>query len=208
MNTIHKYLLILTGVVLVGVLMVAVPAANAQTNTSEAIDQLQNQIQSLLDQVRQLQQQVVDLKGGIGVGLVEVEDEESDKSNEIEIPEITRVLSIGSRGDDVRKLQKYLARDKDIYPDGLLTGYFGPLTQRAVKAFQKKHKVISSGDPETTGYGVFGPQTRSKLEEIGHGVVAGLIKQGAGGSGVVPTGAINSSRLTACSSHGSLPSCW
>ena len=43
------------------------------------------------------------------------------------------------------------------------TGYFGLLTQAAVKAFQSAQVSSSSGAPQTTGYGQAGPQTQSEI---------------------------------------------
>lgn len=63
----------------------------------------------------------------------------------------------------VERLQKILAKDKTIYPEGLATGYFGPATLRAVQAFQKKNAIVSTGTPETTGYGAVGPKTAKAL---------------------------------------------
>lgn len=63
----------------------------------------------------------------------------------------------------VKRLQTILAKDKTIYPEGLVTGYFGPATKKAVQALQKKHDIISSGTPETTGYGAVGPKTAKVL---------------------------------------------
>src|SRR3989344_2405282 len=67
-------------------------------------------------------------------------------------------LQLGSRGDDVKRLQELLAQDKEIYPDGLATGYFGALTSAAVKKFQAKN-----GLPQV---GRVGPATRAKLNEV------------------------------------------
>ena len=63
----------------------------------------------------------------------------------------------------VARLQTILAKDKTVYPEGLVTGFFGPATLRAVQAFQKKHDIVSSGTPETTGYGAVGPRTAKAL---------------------------------------------
>lgn len=63
----------------------------------------------------------------------------------------------------VMRLQALLAKDRTIYPEGLVTGYFGPATKRAVEAFQKKYNIVSSGTPETTGYGAVGPKTSAAL---------------------------------------------
>jgi peptidoglycan hydrolase-like protein with peptidoglycan-binding domain len=78
----------------------------------------------------------------------------------------TAVLTVGVSGSQVTSLQSYLANDPSLYPEGLVTGYFGDLTMRAVERFQCRYGIVCSGTPETTGYGVVGPQTRSKLNEV------------------------------------------
>jgi peptidoglycan hydrolase-like protein with peptidoglycan-binding domain len=99
---------------------------------------------------------------------------------------VTRPLAQGSRSEEVRALQEVLARDKSIYPEGIVSGYFGPLTTRAIQVFQRRHGIISFGDSESTGYGVLGPRTLAKLNEIygtaresggGGGAAGGLIKK-------------------------------
>ncbi|MDP3762806.1 MAG: peptidoglycan-binding protein [bacterium] len=67
-------------------------------------------------------------------------------------------LALGMKGDDVLRLQALLASDKEIYPEGTVSGYFGNLTAQAVKRFQTKHKLPSIGR--------VGPATRAKLAEI------------------------------------------
>lgn len=62
-------------------------------------------------------------------------------------------LAEGSQGNDVKNLQETLASDSSIFPATLVTGYFGPLTQEAVKKFQAKHGITP------TGY--FGPMSRT-----------------------------------------------
>ena len=79
----------------------------------------------------------------------------------------TEDLFRGVRGDEVRRLQIYLATaDGAFYPEGLVTGYFGPLTEEAVKKFQLKHEIISGNMYENSGFGVVGPRTREKLNEL------------------------------------------
>ncbi len=75
----------------------------------------------------------------------------------------TKALSRGSRGADVTALQGFLARFSDIYPNGQATGYYGALTVEAVKRFQVKYGIASSG---TVGYGSVGPKTRAKLNSL------------------------------------------
>lgn len=63
-------------------------------------------------------------------------------------------LYYGMNSNQVSCLQQYLkALGPEIYPEGLITGYFGPLTQAAVKRYQALQNII------TTGY--FGPLTRA-----------------------------------------------
>jgi peptidoglycan hydrolase-like protein with peptidoglycan-binding domain len=68
------------------------------------------------------------------------------------------------RSADVRNLQQLLATKPDLYPECLVTGYFGALTKRAVQRFQFSNHIVSSvSDP---GYGIVGPKTRAKLLEV------------------------------------------
>lgn len=78
----------------------------------------------------------------------------------------TKTLKKGTRSDDVMQLQKLLAIDKTIYPEGEATGYFGNATEKALQRFQKKYGIVSSGTAATTGYGAFGPSTRAKIAEV------------------------------------------
>ncbi|GEM_PF-1491136 len=88
------------------------------------------------------------------------------------ITTLSRGLTFGSEGNDVRALQEALASMKDVYPEGLVTGYYGALTKTAVAKFQMKYGIVSSSsDP---GYGYVGPMTRAKLAEVfGSAPVAG-----------------------------------
>lgn len=76
---------------------------------------------------------------------------------------IARRLNFGVTGEDVSLLQRLLAQDPTIYPEGRVTGYFGPLTQAAVEKFQLKHSIVAAG---VLGYGWVGPLTRAKLIEV------------------------------------------
>jgi len=67
----------------------------------------------------------------------------------------TRTLSVGSRGDDVTELQKRLTQE-GVY-SGPITGYFGPLTEAGVKAFQEKNGLEQVG--------IVGPKTRALLNQ-------------------------------------------
>src|SRR3989344_4363314 len=64
---------------------------------------------------------------------------------------------IGSEGDGVELLQLLLATDPSIYPEGVISGYFGALTQKALRQYQKKHGF------EQVGF--VGPRTLRQLQE-------------------------------------------
>ena len=68
-------------------------------------------------------------------------------------------LGPGSSGSEVILLQQTLFTDGD-YPQDLITGYYGSLTEKAVEAFQEKYGIVSYGSPYTTGYGAVGPKTK------------------------------------------------
>lgn len=70
---------------------------------------------------------------------------------------IRHTLKRKSTGNDVKLLQQFL-RVYGAYPEGLVTGYFGPLTEEAVKRFQRRESI----DP----VGIAGPKTRKRILEI------------------------------------------
>jgi len=65
-----------------------------------------------------------------------------------------------STNGEVTRLQKILAKDTALYPEGKVTGYFGPATMAAIKRFQVQNKLASQG---SGGYGLIGPATRAAL---------------------------------------------
>lgn len=72
--------------------------------------------------------------------------------------DFSAMLRRGSRGAEVRMLQEFLKRDPGIYPEGLVTGYFGARTETAIRRFQKQYGIAPIG--------IVGPQTRKKLNEL------------------------------------------
>lgn len=79
---------------------------------------------------------------------------------------ISSHMDIGTQNSDVRVLQQTLATDPSLYPQGLVTGYFGSLTAAAVQRFQSHYGIVSSGTAATTGYGRVGPATVAKFNEV------------------------------------------
>ncbi|MBI4134780.1 MAG: peptidoglycan-binding protein [Candidatus Sungbacteria bacterium] len=73
--------------------------------------------------------------------------------------EFSRNLFLGTRGDDVKALQEFLARDALLYPEGIISGYFGALTKRAVVRFQEREKIMPAA-------GFVGEKTRARLNAL------------------------------------------
>ncbi|MBU1092217.1 peptidoglycan-binding protein [Patescibacteria group bacterium] len=70
--------------------------------------------------------------------------------------QFTSFLTIGSIGDEVRRLQQKL-KDLGYFNYPSITGYFGPVTAEAVKVFQSANGI------EMVGY--VGPKTRQALNK-------------------------------------------
>ena len=77
-------------------------------------------------------------------------------------------LKVGSKNQQVVLLQQLLSDESpDIYPEKMISGYFGPLTQAAVKRFQAKYvsEVLTpAGVNAPTGF--VGSYTRNKLNKV------------------------------------------
>jgi hypothetical protein len=58
---------------------------------------------------------------------------------------LERQLDLGASGADVSALQSFLAQDRSIYPQGLVTGYFGTLTSAAVSNYQSRNGLNNVG---------------------------------------------------------------
>ncbi len=78
-------------------------------------------------------------------------------------------MSIGSTDrtteGEVSRLQAFLGKDKSIYPEDAITGYFGSSTLAAVQRWQAAQGIVSSGNSESTGYGNVGPLTREDINK-------------------------------------------
>lgn len=108
------------------------PSAEAQTQSIAAL------IAQLTAQVERLQAQLAALKEAQTV----VQETQEEARNTLKL---INQLKEGMSGEEVQLLQTILAADADIYPEGLLTGYFGKATVKALKKFQKKYGLAAEG---------------------------------------------------------------
>ena len=142
MSKINKSKVFVVMILCLAILSSTIASAQTATTTAsqlqELINKLQAQIKTLQDQMAQItsqRQQVAQT-----------------------VVEIATTLKEGDKGENVKILQALLAADSNIYPEGLITGFYGPLTTKAIKKFQKKH------DLKMVGF--VGPLTRAKLKEL------------------------------------------
>lgn len=103
------------------------------------------------EQIILLQDQIAKLK----VQLQETQEAEETQKTKLKF---TKILYRGVKDEEVKTLQEFLKKFPDIYPEGLVTGYFGSLTETAIKRFQAQYGI----DPT----GTVGPKTRQKLNEL------------------------------------------
>ena len=142
--------------------MIAVPVitfAQTVTTSAQTLSVLQQQLQSLLAEIAQLQQTATTSAPAVTTPA----SSSAPASSNIICPTLVRTLALGSSGTDVANLQGFLAQNPLIYPEQSVTGYFGMYTQDAVERWQTAYGVISSGTPESSGYGVVGPHTRAAM---------------------------------------------
>lgn len=129
---------IATGAVISGLAlgMVAPSFALAQSaaTTTEAarVAELRTQIATLLAQITELQARIADLK-------------KQTLQAQLEIASTTNV---GAQGDQVKLLQLYLAQDPTLYPEGLVTGYFGAKTLKALERYEAKYGDDDNDDED------------------------------------------------------------
>ena len=119
-------------------------------------------IQEVLDKIAVLEKQLNSLRGELQV-LLSAEQESARSCQSI-----SQNLWYGMKNDSVYCLQEFLkSQGEEIYPEGLVTGLFGNLTQQAVIRFQEKYfdEILAPlGLP--SGTGVAGPSTRAKINSL------------------------------------------
>lgn len=161
---------ILNVIVVLSVLFL--PLSLGAISDNQSIVSLKEQINALKEEITKLLAQLELIK--------EQKEEVKETTKELKASlQLEKHLRVGMRGEDVKLLQEFLSTDPEIYPEGLITGYFGSLTEAAVKRFQKKMGVEQVG--------LVGPKTFFKINQ--------LLQEGAGTSEKVPPGLLIASGL-------------
>ncbi len=112
-----------------------IPQVHAETTTATTMS---DPLKALMTKIAELQAQLAALRG--------------------EVREVLKDgLKEGMTDEDVKKVQELLATDKEIYPAGKVTGFFGPMTKEALKRFQEKNGLEVTGE--------INAETKALLEE-------------------------------------------
>jgi len=112
--------------------------ATSTKNITVAVD-LQALIEQLQKQIKELQDQFAKLTSEVATVKEEIK--------------LTKNLYKGVSGNEVKEVQKFLKQFSEIYPEGLVTGYYGPLTEKAVKKFQEREGLSATGKIDQTTRG-------------------------------------------------------
>ncbi|OGG59147.1 hypothetical protein A3C89_01935 [Candidatus Kaiserbacteria bacterium RIFCSPHIGHO2_02_FULL_50_50] len=141
---INKFLLSVSVIVFA----LSVTTAPVFAQTTDTTQTIAERLAELLQQIKTLQEQLLDLEA----------QQQSLRGEIREAVQITRQLAIGATGDDVRELQELLASDPELYPEGIITGYFGSLTARAIERLQERFGIERAGE--------VGPLTRQTINQL------------------------------------------
>ncbi len=130
--------------------------------------QEQELIQEFLVQIENLKLQIANIQAKINILLAQKQTKKIDACAFLPT-KIENNLYYGmGNNPEVCLLQQLLKEQgKDIYPEALVTGYFGPLTRAAVIRFQERYSaeiLEPLGLKKPTGY--VGPSTRAKLNQL------------------------------------------
>ena len=122
-----------------------------QSEKNKLIQALENQIAVLKAEIAKVQAQITAIL-----------------KKRISLKGLNQNLYFGETGEQVRYLQEFLkSQGKDVYPEGLVSGFFGPLTKKAVVRFQEKYaSEILTPLGLNYGTGFVGQRTRSAINRL------------------------------------------
>lgn len=149
----------------VGLLLLVSPLVSSAQTTSA----VQAQIDAFLKQITQLQAQIATLRGQSSPSSI--------PTTNATCASFTRDFSSGATdgttNGEVSKLQQFLI-NAGVYPEALVTGYFGPATSRALQRWQTANGISIS----TAGIGSFGPKTRAAIQSKCGGTTTAVSQSG------------------------------
>ena len=145
-----------TAVVLVAFVLsvtVAMPRAEAVT-----FDSVLNRVSSLISELQALETDLKALAAQEGGTAVSAPVTTATPAVINGANRITQNVSFGETNDDITRIQRLLATDPEIYPDAIISGFFGSKTEAAIGRLQARYNLEAVG--------VVGPATEALLNLI------------------------------------------
>ncbi|GIW68532.1 MAG: hypothetical protein KatS3mg100_026 [Candidatus Parcubacteria bacterium] len=125
-------------------------AARFFSARAATVEELRELIQRKEQEILILQRELQQLRNLLAEAERKEQGREAGGPSVAAFAQFTTPLDPGDSGAEVRRLQELLYA-WGYYPEGLITGYYGSLTQKAVERFQAAKGIVSSGSPWTTG---------------------------------------------------------
>lgn len=139
--------------------------------SAQSASDVQAQIQTLLTQVAALQRRLAALPPVATTSVADIPREGATLASapvadrSIACPVFNYTLSRGQSGEAITALQKFLSGSGFLTADSV-TGFYGALTEAAVRNFQTEQDIVSSGDAATSGWGVVGKRTSAAIVRV------------------------------------------
>ncbi len=153
-------------IILVAVFFLPIKSTFAQTTTPTS-QELEAMMKQLQEQVKQLQKQILQLQATQTTISEPASTASEAMQNATKAQEtsaaLTEPMNRGTSGTEVQKLQKLLKEDSEIYPEGIVTGYFGSLTEAAVRRFQEKRGIQATGMVDTETLAQLNKRTKESI---------------------------------------------
>lgn len=139
----------------VAAVMVLTPAAQAQISD---ITSITARMQAIISQMQALQSEFAQLQTSLTTTVPSTTAGSTPQVGFVlgaMTTNLQEVAVYGATNDTITKIQRLLATDPDIYPDGTVSGFFGPKTEAALKELQGRYGMNQVG--------VVGPETAALL---------------------------------------------
>ncbi len=155
-------------------------AQTTTTSTSTSTSTNEQLVQKLKALIEQLKVQLADLQAkvqalvqarqkirteGVTTSSVQnlIQSREEFREKVGETKDVLRDIADLKRGmtsEEIKAVQQILAEDSSIYPEGIVSGYFGPATERALNKFREKYGILDEKGEK------LGEKTLKKLQEL------------------------------------------
>ena len=160
-----KILVVFLGLILIGSVVLPVFAETSTSTTTSTTISTSTPSQQLVDTLKalieNLKKQILELQVRIqAMRQTQTQVREQAQNVQDTLKDI-RDLRKGMSSEEIKAIQQILASDPDIYPEGTISGYYGPLTEKALKRFREKYGIKDEDKEDRIGQ-----KTLEKLYEL------------------------------------------